>query len=344
MAEPLGTTLLAARRRVRVHYPLGDGERIVLRAEGDWERDLEPERQLTATGRGDFRLEFQGAHTQFKPLLRRGGESLWSQGENLVALAGGRGTLELWPYFDPDESCHVCDLHAPPEGAQQRGHRVRVWLPPGYGENTLQRFPVVYMQDGHNLFFPQESFAGETWRMQETLRVLQDMALTRQVLVVGVFPHDRQREYTAPGYEDYARFLVEDLKPWVDAHYRTLSGPRDTLVMGSSLGGVVSLHLGWSHPEVFGRVACLSSTFGYADDLFERVRRGPRPPLSVYLDSGWPHDNFEATRSMRGELLQQGFREGGDLHYLAFPRATHDERHWAMRAHIPLQLFFGRRG
>jgi predicted alpha/beta superfamily hydrolase len=344
VAETRARTSSLTPRRVRVHYPLREGERILLRSEADWERDLAPTRLAAAAGRSEFRLEFPGAHTQFKPVLQRAGETLWAQGENLVALAGGRDTLEVWPYFDRDESCHVCDLHTPPVGATRRGHQVRVWLPPGYGENTLQRFPVVYMQDGHNLFFPQESFAGETWRMQETLRVLQDMSLTRQVVVVGILPRDRQTEYTAPGYDDYARFLVEDLKPWVDEHYRTLCGPGDTLVMGSSLGGVVSLHLGWSHPEVFGRVACLSSTFGYADDLFERVRRGPRPPLSIYLDSGWPHDNFEATRSMRSELLRLGFREGHDLHYLAFPRATHDERHWALRAHIPLQLSFGQRG
>jgi len=114
-------------------------------------------------------------------------------------------------------------------------------------------------------------------------------------------------------------------------------------VMGSSLGGVVSLHLAWSYPEHFGDAACLSSTFGYADDLMQRVRRERKPAIRVYLDSGWPHDNFEATRGMQSELLRRGFAAGTDLHYLAFPRAAHDEKSWALRAHVPFQLFFGQR-
>ena len=221
------------------------------------------------------------------------------------------------------------------------GYDVRVFLPPGYDENALQRFPVLYMQDGQNLFFPDEAAGGKHWRVSETLALLDRMSLVRQVIVVGVIPRDRTREYTAPGYVEYGRFLSEDLKPWVDANYRTLSGPEDTLVMGSSLGGVASLHMAWAHPDRFGNAACLSSTFGYADDLAQRVRRGPRPDIRVYLDSGWPHDNFEATRGMRSELLRRGFEEGRDLHYLAFPRASHDEKSWALRAHVPFQLFFG---
>jgi predicted alpha/beta superfamily hydrolase len=149
-------------------------------------------------------------------------------------------------------------------------------------------------------------------------------------------------EYTAPGYEGYARFLCEELKPWVDASYRTLSGPGDSSVMGSSLGGVVSLHLAWSRPDVFGAAACLSSTFGWRDDLFDRVRSEPRRDIRIYLDSGWPGDNYEVTRAMRGALAGRGYREGSDLLYFAFPEARHDERHWAMRAHLPMQFFHGR--
>jgi enterochelin esterase-like enzyme len=74
-----------------------------------------------------------------------------------------------------------------------------------------------------------------------------------EVIVVGICPNERMTEYTLPGYEDYGRFLVETLKPMVDAKYRTLSGPTDTAVMGSSLGGVVSFYLGWQWPDVFGK-------------------------------------------------------------------------------------------
>jgi pimeloyl-ACP methyl ester carboxylesterase len=112
--------------------------------------------------------------------------------------------------------------------------------------------------------------------------------------------------------------------------------------MGSSLGGVVSFYLAWEWPQIFGMAACLSSTFGFRDDLRERVASEPRRDLRLYLDSGWPRDNYEATRNMRALLLRRGYREGEDLLYLGFPEALHNEAHWAMRAHVPFQFLFGR--
>jgi pimeloyl-ACP methyl ester carboxylesterase len=151
-------------------------------------------------------------------------------------------------------------------------------------------------------------------------------------------------DYTAPGFEAYGRFLVETLKPTIDAEYRTLPGPRTTAVMGSSLGGVVSFHLAWQWPHVFGKAACLSSTFGWRDALRQRVLTEPKRPIELYLDSGWPQDNYEVTRDMRTLLIERGWVEGRDLLYFAFPQAAHDERHWAMRSHLPFQFFFGRAG
>jgi enterochelin esterase-like enzyme len=113
------------------------------------------------------------------------------------------------------------------------------------------------------------------------------------------------------------------------------------VTMGSSLGGLVSLLLGRRWPEVFGQVGCLSSTFGWRDELFAEVAAEPKRPIRIYLDSGWPRDNYEVTRAMRDLLVARGYVDGEDLEYLAFPRATHDEASWAMRAHLPLQFFFG---
>jgi enterochelin esterase-like enzyme len=198
------------------------------------------------------------------------------------------------------------------------------------------------MQDGQNLFFAGEAFGGQHWMIEETLRVLDAMSLVRKAIVVGVYPQDRMADYTRPGYEEYGRYLVDEVKPWVDTTYRTLAGPADTVVMGSSLGGVVSLYLAWQWPGVFGNAACLSSTFGYRDDLHDRIEREPKRAIKIYLDSGWPRDNYETTRSMRNTLRARGYRDGEDLFYLAFPNARHDERAWAMRAHIPFQFFFER--
>lgn len=330
---------------IRVHYPHERlaGGRLVLRTERDWEADVEP----TAVGdardpntRFDFTLDLAGLFLYYKPVILADGQPQWCQGENLLVLAGGWPVEEIYPYFFADTACGVCNITHLASKHGGRTHAVRVFHPPGYGENTLARYPVIYMQDGQNLFFTDEAFGGHDWMIDETVRVLGAMNLVRPVIVVGVYPQDRMVDYTRPGYEEYGRYLVDEVKPWVDATYRTLTGPRDTAVMGSSLGGVVSFFLAWQWPDVFGNAGCLSSTFGYRDDLFERVATEPKRPIKVYLDSGWPRDNYEVTRVMANLLHQRGFCEGEDLLHLAFPRATHSEQAWSMRAHVPLQVFF----
>lgn len=321
--------------KVRVHYP--PGADLWLRAEPDWEADIAAVRRDVERGISWFELSGGAPHLFFKPVLRRDGQVVWAQGENCLSLRGAE-PLDVFPYFDADTSCHVCDKHVVPASFEARGYEVRVFLPPGYDENTLESFPVLYAQDGQNLFFAGEAYGGRDWRLRETLAVLDSMNLLRRVIVAGIHSRDRDRDYTDPGYEAYGEFVARELKPWVDGRYRTRPGPKDTAAMGSSLGGVVSLHLGWRWPEVFGAVACLSSTFGYRDDLLERVARGPRPSLRIYLDSGWPGDNYEATRAMHQALLASGFVDGRDVLHLAFPRAMHDEDAWGARAHLPLQF------
>ena len=331
----------AARFEIHVLYPQTGA--IALRTDRDWHHDVEPTASLDDGQRSIFELAADRPFLYFKPVLRLEGETRWAQGENYLALAHAAGPREVFPHFLADGHCSTCDLRRLAVDASGRSHHYRVFYPPGYHENTLRRYPVVYMQDGQNLFFSEEAFQGEHWRVSETLGLLDAMNVLQQVIVVGVYPGDRMRDYTRPGYDAYGRFLAAELKPRIDADFRTLPGPGQTAVMGSSLGGVVSLYLAWTYPRVFGLTACMSSTFGYRDDLLDRVATEPRPKIRLYLDSGWPHDNFEVTRTMRARLVGAGFREGKDLYYLAFPQAKHSEHAWAMRAHIPFQLFFGRR-
>ena len=114
--------------------------------------------------------------------------------------------------------------------------------------------------------------------------------------------------------------------------------------MGASLGGVASFYTAWQWPRVFGKAACLSSTFGWRDDLVDRVARAGKRKVAFYLDSGWPKDNYEVTRDMRFLLASRGWVEGRDLFYFAFPTAHHDEHSWALRCHLPIQVLFGRSG
>jgi len=327
--------------KVRVHYE-ADGGTILLRSDRDWDADVEPS-GASRDGRHDFELADDLAFRYFKPVLRRGDELLWAQGDNYLALRS-EGVCDAYPYFTPDDACHECTKHVVPASFEERGYAVRVFVPPGYDENQLERLPVLYMHDGQNLFFPDEAFGGTHWDIVTTLRVLRSMCLVRRMIVVGVYACDRMRDYTSPGYGGYGRFLVEELLPWIDARYRTLGGPEHTATLGSSLGGVVSLHLGLGWPDVFGHVACLSSTFGYRDDLRERITGGGKQPVRVYLDSGWPRDNYEATREVADLLEHNGWERGRDVLHLAFPHAKHDETAWASRVHVPLQFLFGRCG
>jgi predicted alpha/beta superfamily hydrolase len=325
---------------IRVIYPARNG-RIVLRTDENWESALEPHCVSDDGSTSEFFVETKWPYFYFKAVFLSANAVHWSRGENFLAIATSGASLDVYPYFVEDTHCSVCEL-MPPLASAVGEHRFRVFLPPGYHENTLKRYPVLYMHDGHNLFFKEEAFLGNNWRADEVLSVLDKMSAIEGVIVVGIHPNYREREYTLPGYEDYGRFVVETLKPLIDAKYRTLSGPTDTAVMGSSLGGVVSFYLGWQWPDVFGKVACLSSTFTFRDDLLERVSVEKKRNIKIYLDSGWPGDNYEATRSMRDRLIWKGYEPGSELFYLAFPEATHDENAWAERSSIPFQFLFGK--
>lgn len=344
--------------RVTVTYPLaqdrtplGRRSSLVLRTDADWEQDVLPVEVLDPGPPGNpgdrvvFDVPVPGPYRSLKPCIRQGDQVHWSKGSDYV-ISAHEPDADIWPYFFSAERGRVSDVlrvsDTELDAARFQSHAIRVYQPPGYDENTLRRFPVVYMNDGQNLFFPEEAFAGTEWQVDETMDRLDQMNAIRKAVVVGVSPSDRMREYTLPGYEDYGRFMVSRIKPLVDSQFRTRPGPKDTVVMGSSLGGVASLYLAWQYPEVFGRVACLSSTFGYQDDLFGRIASEVRRDILVYLDSGWPRDNYDATNAMRDLLVARGYRLGVDLLQFTFPEGTHDEGSWAGRLHVPFQFFLGR--
>ncbi|MEN0065181.1 MAG: alpha/beta hydrolase-fold protein [Myxococcota bacterium] len=324
-----------SRIAIDVAYPT-EGRRIALRTQLDWDRDVEP--VLVEGAHAHFVIETNRRSLRYKPVLFDEQAMHWALGANRVAFASEPEFIEYPRFFE--EACTACDIVGFETHHGDHSHEVRVFLPPGYDENPLQRYPVVYMQDGHNVFFAEESAFGAHWRVVETLSTLNAMNALSPVIVVGIYPHDRMVEYTVPGVEHYGAFLVQTLKPRIDAEYRTLPGREHTAIMGSSLGGVAAFWVGWTHPATFGQAASLSATFGYRDDLAERVDREPVPPTRFYLDSGWPGDNYEAVRDLRARLVRRGLVPGSEMLYLAFPRATHSESSWAARLHIPFQFLF----
>jgi predicted alpha/beta superfamily hydrolase len=326
------------RRRLRVRYPAGRG-RVVLRTELDWDRDLEPIRVSDDGETSTFALEARKPFLYFKPCLRTpDGGVLWSVGPNMLVLMTTRGTREVFPYFEGSAAGSFSEVLELDSTILGRKHRLRVYLPPGYRENPLRLYPVLYMQDGKNLFFPEEAFGGREWQVDETLHLLDGMNAVDRVIVVGIYSGDRMGEYTKPGYEAYARSVVEELKPEVEGRFRVFGSPRETGVIGSSLGGVVSFYMAWEHPQAFGLAACMSSPFSHRDDLIDRVLSEPKHTSKFYLDSGWPGDNYEVTLAMAMALSQSGYRLPEDFLHLVFPLEEHDERAWGRRLHVPVEL------
>ena len=327
--------------RLRVHYP-DHLDELVLRTDLDWDKDILPTSINHEGLFAEFSFETTKPFVYLKPCLRQSSGLLWSKGPNGLIVATRDDVRDGYPMFFSPEAGKITDIIHLESKILKREHCLRVYLPAGYDENTCRAFPVMYMQDGSNLFFPQEAFMGHDWGVEGRLALLNQMNAVQQMIIVGIFSGDRMRDYTNPGYHDYGQSIVEEVKPYIDSHFRTRRGPQTTGVMGSSLGGVVSFYMGWQWPEVFGNVGCLSSTFTLVDNLVDRVLHEEHRDVRFYIDSGWPGDNYEVGLAMAVALAERGYRYGHDFLYLAFPNAEHSEKDWSQRLHLPFQFFAGR--
>ena len=166
-----------------------------------------------------------------------------------------------------------------------------VWLPAGYEANPSKSYPVLYMHDGQNLIDPKVSFAGRDWQVDETLTKLIKEYKIKEIIVVGIYnTSERLEEYsdTEKG-EKYRKFITEDLKPFVDSKYRIISDNKNTAIIGSSMGGLVSFLIAWKHPEIFSMAGCMSSSFYYNDEkVFKMIDeyKGEKKHIKFYIDHG----------------------------------------------------------
>ena len=233
---------------------------------------------------------------------------------------------------------------------------VLVWLPPGYDAGA-DRYPVLYMHDGQNLFEPDTAFQkGEHWRLGETAAALIDAGAIEPLIIVGIYNTGghRKDEYTPTrdaklgggGANDYGRMIVEELKPVIDRTYRTRPEPDSTGIGGSSLGGLVSVFLAFTHPQVFRRVAALSpSVWWNWRAILKTVRQArSKPPLKIWLDMGTAEGKrgLDDARLLKAALVGLGFAVGVDLHYAEYEGATHSEEAWAERVGPMLEWLFPR--
>ena len=266
----------------------------------------------------------------------------------------------------------------------QQPRTVRIYLPPSYEQDPARKYPVLYLHDGQNVF----SFAGTnvafgwgSWELDKTADKLSKAGKLQEIMMVAVDnsglgryaeycgAHHPEGSTTNTPFENYTSFLLQELKPKIDARYRTQPEPAQTGLMGSSMGGICSLILAWEHPEVFGRAASLSGAFmvektNFLDNVLKPCKQKANK-ARVYLDSGvcdfmGGDDGRALTDAVAAELKRLGWDHelqlSTDLKPLSVEaleksglrrdkweeaqRSQHNEFYWRLRAWRPLTFLF----
>ena len=290
-----------------------------------------------------FEIEAQQRFVHFKPCLIKNGSLHWAVGPDNLLIMAGKDARPVCPYFFSDSRGRFSPIVQIESAILGRHHRLRIYLPPSYDENTRRHVtPSPTCRTDRTCSFPRKHFDTSIGKSTKRVRFCGQCGQSEDLVIVGVYSNERrEEEYTKPGYGAYARSIVEELVPAEQLFLRTTNDPVDRSMWGSSLGGVVSFYSAWEYPGVFGGAVCMSSTFSYKDDLIERVLSEPARDVRFYLDSGWPNDNYEVTTEMALALVSRGWRYGCDFINLVFPHAAHDEKAWGMRLHLPMQFFTG---
>ncbi len=258
--------------------------------------------------------------------------------------------------------------------------RVDIWFPEDY--SAEKRYAVLYMHDGQMLFDSNITWNGTEWEVDEHAGELIKEKKIKDCIVVGIWNLSDSRyqdyfpqktvEYLPEPYreaflsrfpqglsaDNYLKFIVTELKPYIDRNYATLTGPEHTVMAGSSMGGLISLYAICEYPEVFGRVASLSihspmissrESDGEDDTVpaaFREYLRHHLPPAGtrwIYMDYG--NQTLDASYAPYQQKIDDVMREKGWTmpwwQTRFFPGTDHSERSWAARLDIPLSFLLG---
>jgi predicted alpha/beta superfamily hydrolase len=230
-----------------------------------------------------------------------------------------------------------------------------IYLPPCYDEQPGRRFPVLYMNDGQNLFDGSTSFIpGMDWHVGETADNLISAGAVEPLIIVGIYNTGKQRirEYTPTrvprlgggSANRYAKFVVEEAKLFIEQKFRALSGPENTGIGGSSLGALVSLHLGLKWPQVFGKIAALSPSVWWNRRVILRTasRASTEIRPRIWLDAGTREGprTVEDAERLRDLLVRKGWQLERDLHYQRVEGGEHNEAAWGRRVGPFLQFLY----
>ena len=224
------------------------------------------------------------------------------------------------------------------------GRRVRIFLPRGYNEHTEHHYPVVYLHDGQNVFAPGGAFG--SWDFDRTAAAEIRMGRVRECLIVAIDnTAERPSEYLppsdsfqGPGRGDaYADFVIGDVRAEIDEHYRTIEDASDTVVMGSSFGGIISVYFAWAHSEVFGKAGLLSPSWWAIPQLRDELRGATKRSDRIFLYWGTEESSVSADAAtwwppfLEGYdiHLSQGYAPGADFLSVIGCGGGHNEAAWA---------------
>jgi predicted alpha/beta superfamily hydrolase len=237
---------------------------------------------------------------------------------------------------------------------------ILIYLPPGYRRFRRQQYPVLYLQDGQNVFDAATAFAGVEWGVDETAQRLIRRRLIEPLIIVAVANTgpDRIHEYAPTrGIIDtrgkrkkrsrglarkYAKFLIQELKPFIDSKYRTKPEAEFTGLGGSSLGALLTMTLGLWFPKVFTRLAVLSPSVWWDEEVIVRgvLALEKKLPLKIWLDTGSVEPGWERARNLCAALIDRGWNLYDDLEYHEFEGADHSEAAWAARVDPVLRFLY----
>ena len=334
---------MPGKSRIIIHYDTGQDHFVTVRGESEplnWEKGRKARRIDNHSW--IFEVDLSVEVSEFKVLID---DQTWSVGPNYWIQKGQ--TKDIYPFFHQRNGriVHTERFDTP----------VAIYLPPSYDENALKRYPVLYIHDGQNLFDPHTAFGGRMWGIHDIIDQRSSAGIMDEVIVVGIYNRGSARlhDYTPShdpdfhgvgvggGADAYAHLLIDQIKPYIDSAYRTHPENRHTGLLGSSLGGLVSLYMARQRPEIFGKVASMSSSFWWNDRNLMRsiIRERRHVPIRVYIDAG-AKDNWRETHAMYEVLLSCGYKPGRDLFYYIAPDHEHSEPYWGARAHLPLQFLY----
>jgi esterase/lipase superfamily enzyme len=282
----------------------------------------------------------------------------------------------------PDPKGKLIELDAFPSSLVEP-RPVTIWIPASY--DSSKQYAVLYMQDGQMLFDSASTWTHQEWKVDETMSRMLAENTIRDAIVVGIYNSGQNRwaEYVPqaildsippsskdplvqkwlnnkPQADQYLRFIVEELKPYMDSHYATLPDKANTFIMGSSMGGIISLYAICEYPEIFGGAGCLSThwplgipgmedddiTYDVAGEYIKYLRKHLPSPSDhrIYFDYGTAtlDSLYRPYQIVVDAIMSEHGYTSKNWITREFPGEDHTERAWAKRLHIPLQFLLGK--